>query len=87
MPARTALNGTKCAWVMSAIDAGERRLARAGRAPEDDRLQQVALDGLAQWLSRCEYLFLAHHVVERARPHPLGQAACRRHPFATHHPA
>ena len=48
MPASTALNETNCARVMSAMMPRQRGLAGAGRAPQDDRLQQVALDRLAQ---------------------------------------
>ena len=60
-------------------DAGERRLAGAGRAPENDRLQEIALDGFAQRLAGREQLLLADELVERARAHPLGQR--RRRPF------
>ena len=48
-----------------------------GRAPEDDRLQQVALDGFAQRAARRDELLLSLHLVERARAHPLGE----RHRF------
>ena len=59
-------------------DARERRLAGARRSPEDDRLQQVALDGLAQRPARREQILLADELVERARPHPLGERrVCR----------
>ena len=54
MPASTALNGTKCALRRVGDDARERRLAGAGRPPQDDRLQQVALDRRAQRPSRPE---------------------------------
>ena len=54
-------------------DPRERRLAGAGRSPEDDRLQQVALDRVAQRRARAEQLLLADELVERARPHPLGE--------------
>ena len=56
-------------------DARERRLAGAGRPPEDDRLQQVALDRLAQRLAGREQILLADELIEGARPHPLGQRA------------
>ena len=59
-------------------DARERRLAGAGRAPEDDRLQEVALDRLAQRLPGREQFLLADELVERARPHPLGERRRRR---------
>ena len=52
---------------------GERRLAGARRAPEDDRLQQVALDGLAQRLARRQQVLLADELVEGPRAHPLGE--------------
>ena len=58
-------------------EARERGLAGARRAPEDDRLQQVALDRLAQRLARAEQLLLADELVERARPHPLGERRAR----------
>ena len=61
-------------------DAGQRGLAGAGRPPQDDRLQQVALDRLAERLAGREELFLADELVEGARPHPLGQR--RRTPAA-----
>ena len=48
-----------------------------GRAPQDDRLQQIALDRLAQRLARREELLLADELVEGARPHPLGQRRAR----------
>ena len=49
----------------------ERRLARAGRTPEDDRLQEVAFDGLAQRPARREDLFLTDDLVERAWTDPF----------------
>ena len=52
MPDSTALNDTNRALRRVGDDARERRLAGAGRAPQDDRLQQVALDRLAQRLAR-----------------------------------
>src|SRR5438045_397110 len=53
--------------------ARQRRLARARGTPEDDRLQQIALDGFAQRPAACEKVALADEFVERARTHPLGQ--------------
>jgi hypothetical protein len=54
-------------------DSRERRLAGARRPPEDDRLEQVALDRLAQRPAGCQQLFLADEFVEGPRTHPLGQ--------------
>ena len=72
MPESTALNETKRACVVSAMMPRERRLAGAGRAPEDDRLQQVALDRLAQRPAGREQLLLADELVEACA------AACAR---------
>ena len=47
----------------------ERGLAGAGRTPEDDRLQQVALDRFAQRPARADEFLLALDLVERARAH------------------
>jgi hypothetical protein len=52
---------------------GQRRLAGAGRTPEDDRLQHVALDGEAQRRAGRQDVFLADDVVERAGTHALGE--------------
>src|SRR6185369_10601312 len=54
-------------------DARERRLTGAGRPPQDDGLQEIALDRLAQRFARGEQLLLAHELVEGARAHPLGE--------------
>ncbi len=54
-------------------EPGERRLAGAGRAPEDDRLQQVALDRHAQRAARRRGALLPDEFVERAGTHALGQ--------------
>ena len=51
-------------------DARQRRLAGAGRAPEDDRLQQVALDGLAErfaWASSSSWPTNSSNVRGRIR--------------------
>ena len=53
--------------------ARERRLAGAWRSPEDDRLQQVALDRLAQRLAWREDVVLPDDLVERARAHAFGE--------------
>ena len=54
-------------------DAGERGLAGAGWTPQDDRLNEVALDRLTQRPAWRENLVLADDLVERPRPHPLGE--------------
>ena len=59
-------------------DAGERRLARARRAPQDDRLEQIALDRFPQRLARREQLLLPDELVEGPRPHALGERRPRR---------
>src|SRR5205085_11967085 len=51
------------------------------RSPQDDRRQRVALDLLPQRLARPEDVLLAHKVVERARPHALGERAFLIHPL------
>ena len=58
-------------------DACQRGLAGAGRAPQDDGLQEIALDGLAQRLPGRKELFLADELVEGPGPHPLGQRSRR----------
>jgi hypothetical protein len=42
-------------------------------SPQDDRLQQIPLDGFAQRLAGREQILLADELVERARPHPFGE--------------
>jgi hypothetical protein len=49
--------------------ARQRGLAGARRTPEDDRLEQVALDGFAQRLAWREDLLLPDDLVECARTH------------------
>jgi hypothetical protein len=51
----------------------QRRLAGAGRAPEDHRVQSAGLECGAQGLARTEQMALADHLVERLRPQPLGE--------------
>ena len=53
--------------------ARQRRLAGARRSPQDDRLQQVAIDHLAQRPAGRDHIVLADDLVERARTHALGQ--------------
>jgi hypothetical protein len=52
---------------------GERRLARAGRAPQDHRALGVGLDRPLQRLARRQDVLLAQHLLERARPHAVGE--------------
>ena len=52
---------------------GERRLARAGRPPQDHRVQVAALERGAQHAARPEQVLLADDLIERARPHPVGE--------------
>ena len=59
-------------------DPRERRLAGSGRSPEDDRLQQVAFDCLAQRFARAQDLVLADDVVERPRPYPFREGSAGR---------
>jgi hypothetical protein len=59
-------------------DPRERRLAGARRSPEDDRLQQVALDGLAQRFARTQDLVLADDLVKRPRPYPFREGSAGR---------
>jgi hypothetical protein len=73
MPDSTALNDTKRALRQVGDDPRQRRLAGARRAPEDDRLQQVALDRFAQRFAGREEALLADELVERPRPHALGE--------------
>ncbi len=54
-------------------EARERGLAGSGRAPENDRLQAVVIDGLAQGTTGAEQHLLADELVERPRAHPLGE--------------
>ena len=51
----------------------ERRLAAAGRAPENHRAEFIALDLRAQRFARAEQRFLADEFLERARAHAVGK--------------
>ena len=73
MPASTALNEDEFRLRAIGDDAGERRLARAGRAPEDQRLQRVVLDRQAQRRVRPHQRLLSDDVVQRPWAHALGQ--------------
>ena len=53
------------------------RLARAGRAPEDDGDQPVRLDELGQELALAQDMVLAVDAVEGPRAHPLGERRVR----------
>ena len=59
-------------------DAGQRGLAGPRRSPEDDRLQEVALDRLAQGHAGREDVLLTDHLVERPRPHSFGERRAAR---------
>ena len=73
-PARTAESAMNSAPVVRGDQAGESRLARAGRAPEDQR-GELALCAAAPTQERllAGQVGLADEVFEAARPHPLGQ--------------
>jgi hypothetical protein len=51
----------------------ERRLADAGRAPEDHRVRPLRLEGEAQRLSRAEQVLLPDHLVQCVRTQTLGE--------------
>ena len=51
----------------------QRRLAGAGRPPQDQRRQLARLERAPQQLARPEEVRLADELVQRPRPHPLGQ--------------
>ena len=73
----TALKGTNSRAVYCAIEPRERRLARAGRSPEDHRAGHASLDRLAQRLARREQMLLSHELVERPRTHARRQGLRR----------
>jgi len=54
-------------------DARERRLAGSGRAPQDDRLEAIALNRAAQGPARAKEILLADELIECLRAHPLGE--------------
>jgi hypothetical protein len=56
----------------------QRGLADARRAPEDHRMRRAGREGQAQRLALADQVALADHLVERARPHLLGQRRMRR---------
>ena len=73
MPARTALKGMKSARVSVRDQARERGFADAGRSPQDERLQLVALDLNAQRFSGREDVLLADETFPGVGTHALGQ--------------
>ena len=56
----------------------ERRLAGAGRAPEEHRADGAGFDFLAEGATRGEEVTLADDFVEGARAHPRGEGLGRR---------
>ena len=78
MPDVTALKATKSAPATMREQARQRRLAGAGRAPEDHRVQRAAVERLPQRPARAEQVRLSDELVERARTHPLGQRRARQ---------
>ena len=73
MPASTALNETNRAFVVSAMMRASVVLPVPGGPQRMIDCRQVALDRFAQRLAGREQLLLADELVERARPHALGQ--------------
>ena len=53
--------------------AGERGLAGAGRPPEDDRAELAAREHAPERGLGAQQVVLAHQLVERARPQPVGE--------------
>ena len=56
-------------------DLGQSGFADAGRPPEDDRTDVVALDLHAQRLARRKDVLLPDELIEGARPHAVGKRA------------
>src|SRR5262249_11519540 len=54
-------------------DAREGGLAGAWRSPQDDRLDQIAIDGVAQRPARGQQIFLADELGYREQPHTVGE--------------
>src|SRR5690606_28314404 len=63
-------------------DAGERRLPRPGRAPEDEAADLVALDQRAERAARAEDVLLAGERVDRTRAHAGGERGAGIEPVA-----
>ena len=74
-PASTADSATNSASHVLRDEPRERRLAGAGRTPEDHRMQRAAFEQAAQRLARREQVRLADELVERARSHAISQRA------------
>ena len=75
MPLSTALKGMNSQRVTCGDDARQRGFADAGRAPEDERLELVALDLDAEGFAGSEDVLLADEVFEGFGAHALGQGA------------
>ena len=58
-------------------ERGERRLAAAGRTPEDERRHLAGIDRPAQHGPGADRAVLADELVERPRPHPRRQRRVR----------
>ena len=58
-------------------DPSDRRLPGPGRSPKEERSVSVALDERAERSVRAEQVFLADHIVENRRTHPLGEGRWR----------
>ena len=56
-------------------DARKRGLAAAWRSLEIHRWQTICFGCAAQKFARCENVFLADKLIERARPHPVASGA------------
>ncbi len=63
-------------------EPGQGGLAAAGRAPQDDRPQRVALDRLAQRAAPADEIVLADQLVEAPRAHALREGRVRRRGLA-----
>ena len=77
MPDSTALKATKRACVRSAISRAMVVLPVPGGPQKISDCSDVGLDRLAQRRARREHGLLADDLVERARPHALGQRRVR----------
>jgi hypothetical protein len=58
----------------------ERRLADAGRSPQDHRMEAMNRGHLRKQLARRQQMVLPGHLIECARAHPIGQGLRRRPP-------
>ena len=73
MPASTAENSMKSAWVMRAMILASVVLPTPGGPQKMQRAGVVALDLHAQRLARPQDVLLPDKLVERARTHAIGQ--------------